>query len=283
MNYRHAYHAGNFADVLKHSAMVAILSHLRRKETPFAVIDTHAGRGLYTLDSAEAAKTGEAQGGIGKILAAASLPAPLDEYAELVRGLGANEYPGSPLLAVRCLRAQDRLIAIEKHEEEAALLTAALRPYRNAQAMTGDGYAALTKLTPPRERRGLVLIDPPYEVEDEWAQAIAALIAAHRRFATGIYCLWYPAKDWDAREAAIGEILNSGIARLLQIELELGAGDDAPRAPGQGPRLTATGLLVVNPPFGFSAAMEASVSYLAEILGRGPGARGTVTRLAGDV
>ncbi len=266
MNYRHAYHAGNFADVLKHAALTALLLHLRKKDSPFAVIDTHAGRGIYDLASAEATKTREAEEGILKLPEPEALPGVLRSYAELVNAFRPH-YPGSPLIAAKLLRSRDRLVAIEKHDEEYAVLKAALKSERGARAILGEGYRELAKLVPPPERRGLILIDPPYEEDDEFAAATDALIAAHRRFATGIFLLWYPVKERRAIEAAIGEVLNAGIRRLLRIEFDIGSGPD------EDERLSAAGLLCINPPFGFAAEMETAGAFLAHRLGRSPAAR----------
>ncbi len=163
MNYRHAFHAGNFADVVKHLALVSILAHLRRKPAAFAAIDTHAGRGLYELGGSEAQRSGEAASGIARLLDMADGPQTLGLYLDLVRGLGAERYPGSPLIAAKLLREQDRLVAVEKHPEDLRALAAGLAPFRKARAVEGDGYARLAALLPPPERRGLILIDPPYE------------------------------------------------------------------------------------------------------------------------
>jgi 23S rRNA (adenine2030-N6)-methyltransferase len=172
--------------VLKHAALVAVLAHLRKKDTPFAVIDAHAGRGVYDLSSAEASKTGEAAGGIARLLAQAGLPDPLPLYCEIVRGFGDARYPGSPLIAARLLRRQDRLVAIEKHPEEFAALAASLAGINNARAVEGDYRVHMKKLLPPSERRGVVLVDPPYEAEGEFIDAARTIIESWRRFATGI-------------------------------------------------------------------------------------------------
>src|SRR6185312_17179965 len=165
MNYRHAYHAGNFADVVKHIALTGVLLHLRKKETPFAVIDSHAGRGLYDLSGTEAKRTGEAASGIEKLRGLKGEGA-LGRYLEIA---GESDlYPGSPVIAAKLLRPQDRLVAIEKHPQEFASLRQALAPWRKARAVEGDGAAKLPALLPPAERRGLVLIDPPFEAADEF-------------------------------------------------------------------------------------------------------------------
>jgi 23S rRNA (adenine2030-N6)-methyltransferase len=273
MNYRHAYHAGNFADVVKHLALVAILLHLRRKDTPFAVIDTHAGRGRYDLSGAEASRTAEAANGIGR-LGGVEAEGALGEY--LARASGGTTYPGSPLLAAMLLRPQDRLVAIEKHPEEFDALTTALAPYRNTRAEAGDGYARLPALLPPKERRGLILIDPPFESPDEFAQAADALRTGLKRFATGIYVLWLPIKSAAEANAFAGEILNAGAKKALRIDIEIGV---APAADGKE-RLSAAGLIVVNPPYGLAEEMQAALAQIAPLLSAG--ARFSVTSIAGE-
>jgi 23S rRNA (adenine2030-N6)-methyltransferase len=257
-----------------------VLAHLRKKDTPFAVIDAHAGRGVYDLSSVEAKKTGEAEGGIGRLLAQANLPDPLAPYCDIVRGFGDKCYPGSPLIAVKMLRRQDRLVAIEKHSDEFASLAAAIAGIGNARAIHGDYRAQLKKLLPPPERRGVVLFDPPYEAEDELIEAARAIIGSWHRFATGIYLLWYPAKHRASLDAVAGELLNAGLASLLSLELDIGA--EAASEPGRAPPMSATGLLVVNPPFGFASHMTETLRTLTILLGRGPDARSSVTRLAGE-
>jgi 23S rRNA (adenine2030-N6)-methyltransferase len=279
MNYRHAYHAGNFADVLKHAALVAVLSHLRKKETPFAVIDAHAGRGLYDLSSGEPRKTAEAEGGIVRLLAQAELPDPLSLYCEIVRDFGQDRYPGSPLIAAKLLRAKDRLVAIENHPDEFAGLSVALADVKRARAVHGDYLRELKRLLPPPERRGVVLIDPPYEAEDEFIVATREIIACWRRFATGIYLFWYPAKHRASVEASAGELLSAGITSLLRLDLDVGT-SHAPREAGRAPPMTAAGLLVVNAPFGFAEAMNATLPVLTKLLGREEDARSSLTVLA---
>jgi 23S rRNA (adenine2030-N6)-methyltransferase len=281
MNYRHAFHAGNFADVLKHTALTAVLLHLRKKATPFAVIDTHGGRGLYDIAGAEAQKTGEAARGIGRLRDASSLPGVLGAYGDIVRDFGAHAYPGSPLIAARLLRPNDRLVAIEKQEEECRALAAALAGNETARIVPGDAYRELKRLLPPHERRAVVLIDPPYEEEGEFAAATRALLEAHRRFATGIYLLWYPAKMRAEEEAASGELLNAGVGSLLRVGLDVGSDEHvAMRVEGRGPPMHATGLLVVNPPFGFAEDIRVVADFLARHLAQGPGAGASVEWLA---
>jgi 23S rRNA (adenine2030-N6)-methyltransferase len=277
MNYRHAFHAGNFADCLKHAALVAVLLHLRKKETPFAVIDAHGGRGLYDIGGEQAKKTGEAQSGIKQLLRPDSVPGVLEAYRDLVRSFGENIYPGSPLIVLKLLRTQDRLVAIEKQSDEYAALAVALAGDSRGRVVRGDYPRELPRLLPPPERRGLVLIDPPYEAENEFVIATRALIAAQQRFATGIFLLWYPVKERPLVAASAGELLNAGIASLLKVELDLGAPHS--NVAGREP-LSAAGLLVVNPPFGFAEEMRKIVPFLAKILGQGAGAEGVVHSFA---
>ena len=259
MNYRHAYHAGNFADVIKHLALVATLAHLKKKDKPFAVFDTHAGRGLYDLQSNEATKTGEAETGIGRLAALGDASPPLGDYLNLAHAFGAQRYPGSPLIAARLLRPQDRLVAIEKHEEEARALTRSLAPFARARVMEGDGYERLIALLPPPERRGLVLIDPPYEAPDEFAQAAQTFARAYRRFATGIYLIWFPIKLPSTANAFCAEVLAAGVSKALRIDIDIGALEDE--------RLHAAGLLVINPPFGFDEEMRTALAVVSPLLG----------------
>lgn len=275
MNYRHAYHAGNFADCLKHAALVAVLTHLRKKETPFVFIDTHAGRGVYDLGGEEARKTGEAKDGILRLLTGDPLDGTLARYTALVREEGEGRYPGSPLIAAKLLRKQDRLVAVEKHAQEHEALVALLKRYRNCRAVLGDGYAELKKLLPPPERRGCILIDPPFERPDEFKEATRALTAAHEKFPQGVYLFWYPAKEKAALEATIGELANAGVTPVLKIEFDTG-GSASPAAEGRGPKLTAAGLLAVNPPLGFEENMRGILGDFAARLGTGGKAHDTV-------
>ncbi|MEJ0026533.1 MAG: 23S rRNA (adenine(2030)-N(6))-methyltransferase RlmJ [Rhizomicrobium sp.] len=274
MNYRHAFHAGNFADVVKHLALVAILLHLRRKDAPFAVIDTHAGRGAYDLRGEEATRTGEAANGIGR-LAGLEGEGALGAYLGLARGR--DIYPGSPLIAATLLRPQDRLVAVERHPEDAARLKAALAGIRQVRVEEADGYGRLAALLPPPERRGLVLIDPPFEDAAEFAAEVEALRTGLKRFATGIYLLWFPIKSPAQANAFAGEALSTGARKALRIDIDLGPKADGP---GEKDRLAASGLIVVNPPFGFAEEMAAHLAVVAPLLS--DGARAEVRWLAGE-
>ena len=253
MNYRHGYHAGNFADVVKHLAEIAVLIHLAKKDAPFAVIDSHAGRGLYDLNAQEARKTGEAEAGIGK-LRGLSGPPLLERYLALAAESGATSYPGSPLIAARLLRPQDRLVAIEKHPEEAAILKQVLAPWRKARVEEGDGYGRLVALLPPPERRGLVMIDPPFEAPDEFETAARVVREAYRRFTTGIYLVWYPIKSEAAGNAFVGEVLASGAAKALKVEIAI----EAPEG-----KLGRAGILLLNPPYLFDTEMRDALDVVA--------------------
>jgi 23S rRNA (adenine2030-N6)-methyltransferase len=269
MNYRHAYHAGNFADVVKHLALVSILLHLRKKDSPFAVIDTHAGRGLYDLSGEAAARTGEAANGIGRLMVPAvmgsALPEALHRYLAIVEGASARFYPGSPVIATMMLRPQDRLVAIERHAEEAAALKSALAAFKSKglRSECADGYARLAALLPPPERRGLVLIDPPFESPEEFHDEARALAEGLKRFATGIYLLWFPIKSAAEANAFCGEVLAAGPKKALRIDIDVGAADKAIDA---RERLTGSGLVIVNPPFGFADEMRAALERVAPLL-----------------
>jgi 23S rRNA (adenine2030-N6)-methyltransferase len=276
MNYRHSYHAGNFADVHKHVALAAILMHLKKKVTPFSVIDTHAGAGLYDLSGDEAVRGGEAGDGICRLLAHSARSSALATYLEVVRSFGPERYPGSPPIAAKLLRPKDRIIAIERHPEEFEILRTALASAPNARVLLEDGYRQLPVLVPPPERRGLILIDPPYEDPNEWQRLASVFEEAYRRFANGIYLIWHPLKSSVPAEALAGELKSAGASKLLSLTLDVGA---APQAP-QG-QLSASGLLVVNPPFGFAEEMDAAQQELLPLLRRSSEAKAAVTWLTG--
>lgn len=273
MNYRHGFHAGNFADVLKHLLLVRLLVYLTRKETPFRVIDTHAGDGAYDLRAEEAERTGEWRDGIARLadLSAASTKARelLAPYLEIVGAMDAEGrpdlYPGSPLIARRIMRAQDRAIFCELHPQAAAKLAAFCADDPRVKVIPIDGYVGLGAYAPPKERRGLVLIDPPFEQRDELSRTLDAFLKAHRKWPTGIYALWRPVKD-DSETRAFHRALGaSGVRRVLGVELSIGALSD-PR------RLHRAGLVVVNPPFVFEEEARVLLPFLAKRLAQGEGA-----------
>lgn len=260
MNYRHGFHAGNHADVLKHLALTLILARLLEKPASFAVLDTHAGAGLYDLESPEAQRSPEWRDGVGKLLDWADAPAPLQPYLAAVRALGAPKtYPGSPLLCLHALRAQDRYLGCELHPEEARALKDRLRGFPNAQIHQRDGYEAIKALTPFPERRGLILIDPPYEKPDEIEASVAAIREIAARFSNAIILWWRPLKrafDLTAADAEIGPALRADLAIA---------------DPNAGKGLAASSLLIRNPPFGLEPALREALPALAERLAIGPG------------
>jgi 23S rRNA (adenine2030-N6)-methyltransferase len=260
VNYRHVFHAGNFADVVKHLALVAALLHLKKKDKAFRVIDSHAGRGLYAIKGEEAARTKEAEQGIQRLrdVTFADPPLALATYLKCVRAEAEGHYPGSPRLAARLLRPQDRLTAIEKHPQEAAALASMLKAFPNARAICADGYEQLHALLPPPERRGVILIDPPYELPDEFERASRLLAQAYRCFSTGIYLVWFPIKSKPEADAFCGEAMARGIERAARIDVDVGGGNG---------KLCAAGLLVVNPPYGLVEEMGAAAVLIAPLLG----------------
>jgi 23S rRNA (adenine2030-N6)-methyltransferase len=269
MNYRHAFHAGNFADVVKHAVLARIIVHLKEKPAAFRVIDTHAGAGLYDLSGPEASRTGEWREGIGRLRAAQLAPdvrallAPyLNVVAALNPGADLKIYPGSPALAQSLLRDQDRLVACEREPNAARTLATFVHGDARAKAVEIDGYTALNAYVPPKERRGLVLIDPPYEQPDEFERLAQALATAHRKWPTGIYALWYPIKNLRETAAFARRIAASGIARVLRAELTLARTDSE--------RLGGSGLIVVNPPWRLEQELSVLMPALAQALGAGP-------------
>jgi 23S rRNA (adenine2030-N6)-methyltransferase len=255
VNYRHAYHAGNFGDCMKHALLVWLVRALLRKPAPFAVLDTHAGIGRYDLAAGPAERTGEWRGGIASLLEAP--PPPLADYVGLVTSLGL--YPGSPSLIRSLLRPADRLIACELHPEDHASLKQNFLGDRQVAVHLRDGWQALGALLPPTPRRGLVLIDPPYEQPDEISRLPEAIALAHRRFATGILAAWYPIKHLAPRRALHEALQNSRIPDIVAAEFLL-------RSPTDPARLNGCGLVVVNPPFGFLPAAEAILAALRDRL-----------------
>ncbi|MEI8296535.1 MAG: 23S rRNA (adenine(2030)-N(6))-methyltransferase RlmJ [Pseudomonadota bacterium] len=266
MNYRHAYHAGNFADVLKHVALVAALEHLGRKSTPYCFLDTHAGRGDYPLGAAETQRAGEFRDGISKLLEAKDPPPAAARYLELIRSLGVEDghllrYPGSPRIALALMRGTDRAALVELEPREAEALRQLVRADGRAAVHERDGYEALGALLPPREKRGLVLIDPPYEDPNEYENLERALIAALARWPLGTYMVWYPIKHGDASGRLLARMAATHIRRQLAVELTVER-DDLPGG------LNGTGLLIINPPFQLDQQLAATLPWLQRLLAR---------------
>jgi 23S rRNA (adenine2030-N6)-methyltransferase len=267
MNYRHAFHAGNFADVMKHALLVRMLAYLQRKETPLRVIDTHAGIGLYDLSSEEAGRTGEWGEGIGRL--EKPLPGPAEEILAPYRALlaavraryGEKAYPGSPAIMREMLRPQDRGVLVELHPKDNAALAARYNAISNLKVMHLDGWTALHALIPPREKRGLVLIDPPYEELGELDRLGSELLTALEKWPTGVYAGWYPIKDISQVDAFYRTLGRESERPGLRLEILI----DDPREPG---RLNGAGLVVLNPPWSLKADAQALLPSLAERLSR---------------
>jgi 23S rRNA (adenine2030-N6)-methyltransferase len=271
LSYRHAFHAGNHADVLKHCLLLQLIRHFAQKDKPFWVIDSHAGAGLYALDSGYATKLAEYRDGIGRLWSRTDLPAALADYVQQVRALNPDgqlrRYPGSPWLAWRALREQDQLRLFERHSSDSQLLQDNFRQAgRRVLVSAGDGFAGLKASLPPAPRRGLILIDPSYETRDDYGKVVAALKDGLARFATGTYVVWYPqlvraeARDLPAR-----------LQRLpMQSWLHVSLSVRRPSPDGVG--MHGSGLFVVNPPWTLPGLLAEVMPYLVAVLGQDPGA-----------
>lgn len=270
MNYRHAYHAGNFADVVKHVILSRIVEYLKRKDQAFRVIDTHAGIGLYDLRGTEAGKTGEWTGGIRRIFdavekgeipdAAIELLQPyLDVVRTVNKGKELRHYPGSPLLTRHLLRKQDRLSALELHPQDAKKLAKLFDGDYQVRVIELDGWLALGAHMPPKEKRGLVLVDPPFEIAGEFDRLVDGLVKAHKRFPGGTFALWYPVKDRRETERFAKCLRETEIPKIMRIELAI-------RAPSLEPKLDGTGMIIVNPPYTLESEMQILLPCLTKLL-----------------
>ena len=278
MNYRHAFHAGNFADVVKHIVLTRILIYLHEKPAAFRVIDTHAGAGLYDLTSEEARRGGEWLTGIARVMQArfseTALPL-LRPYLDIVRAFNPPgelaAYPGSPLIARALLRPQDRLTACEVADGARKNLIDALRRDAQAKVVDLDGWVALPAFVPPNERRGLVLIDPPFEAKDEFERLAGRFAAAFTKWPTGIYVLWYPAKSRRATDELADRVAEIAattrpVGKCMRLDFSV-----APQAAGSA--LASAGLLIVNPPFALHGELKIILPELEKPLGQGGAAR----------
>lgn len=270
MNYRHVYHAGNFADVAKHLLLVLCLDHLRKKDTPFFVLDAHAGTGYYNLQSIEAQKTREYEAGIAKLIQAAPQNADVNLYLSKVKDdFQKRHYPGSPLIAARMLRSSDRMIANELHEEDVETLKRMMGLRHNAHITAVDAYQSIRANVPPPERRGLVLIDPPYEIEsNEHEILVKQMQEWKKRWPTGTYIIWYPVKD-SLPSAKLHEAAAAlGLNRTWLCEYR---DADLPPLPasdrGDRKRMRSTGLMVFNAPYQVPERVEAALTQVAGVLG----------------
>ena len=270
LSYRHAFHAGNHADVLKHMVLVDLIGHLEQKDKPFWYIDTHAGAGLYPLDTPTALKTGEFRDGIGRLWTEPGLPAPVQAYVDQVRTVNRSgrllHYPGSPQFALQMLRPDDRLHLFDLHSTDSRLLQKQYDGERRVRALAGDGYAGLKALLPPQPRRALVLVDPSYEDRQDYRQVVGAVEDALRRFATGIYMVWYPLLS--KRESVRLPVALAALRERdwLQVELRV----KAPAEDGIG--MHGSGLFVFNPPWTLPSTLEAALPALVRLLGQDTGA-----------
>ena len=271
LSYRHSFHAGNFADVIKHIVLVEILQHLCRKETPFDFIDTHAGAGLFDLGSEHAGKLQEFNDGIAKLAQPewpelAAYFAVLNSYNSPGNSPGKlQHYPGSPMIARHFLRARDREWLFELHPADFEILQSNVAGDRRVKVAREDGFHGLLGLLPPLSRRALVLIDPAYEVKDDFLQVVKTCTRAWKKFATGIYVVWYPVVERARIDELASRFVNSGIRNIQRFELGLTA-DTAARG------LTAAGLIVINPPWTLMERMTALLPRLVAALGRDDGA-----------
>jgi 23S rRNA (adenine2030-N6)-methyltransferase len=265
MNYRHVYHAGNFADVIKHAVLALAVAHLERKEAPFFSLDTHAGIGAYDLSSIEAGKTGEFLSGVVPVLEASEPPAEILPYIAAVRAANGGEggalrwYPGSPALVRALIRPQDRMAVVELHPEDADDLRRRFAGDRQVGVHHMDGYTALKGLLPPPERRGLVLIDPPYEVKDELERLRRGLAQAFKRWSTGFYMVWYPIKGREPITRFQATLAADGMPKTLVAELLIRPDDDPFR-------LNGCGLLLVNPPWTLAESLASLLPWLVSVL-----------------
>ena len=262
MNYRHIYHAGNFADVIKHAILALIFEYLKRKDTPVMVLDAHAGLGLYDLSGVEAQKTGEWRGGVGKLWGR-EVPPSLRPWMTIVQALNPDgellAYPGSPKVIQHLMRSKDRLVLVEKHPDDQVRLAEEFRRDTRVKVHLADAYAQLKACVPPVERRGLVLIDPPYEEKDETQKLVRGMAQALKRWPTGIYCIWYPIKARAPIDGFLADLNALDLPPTLVAELMLRGGDDPFR-------LNGCGLAIVNPPWILEAQLQEMLPHLVQAI-----------------
>ena len=278
MNYRHAYHAGNHADVLKHAVLARLFEHMKKKDKPFRVVDAHAGIGLYDLSGIEAGKTGEWEGGVAKLAEpfAPEVEALLAPYRAVIAALnpqgGLRYYPGSPELSLRLMRAQDRLIANELHPQDAIALEREYLKDQRCDVTAMDAETCLKAKLPPPERRGLILVDPPYEVKNEAEKTVRMLEQGVRRFAQGVFVVWYPLKADRTAETVVAGAKDIGLPSTLKVELRV-------REAFSGGGLAGSGLVILNTPWKLDQELRLLVPALAQRLGLGRWGQGEVSWL----
>jgi len=269
LSYRHGYHAGNYADVLKHSMLLQVLKSMQKKDKPYVYIDTHAGAGAYSLNDEFAQKTGEYLDGVAKLWEANNLPTALADYVEAVKIFNGEfdqltVYPGSPSFVDAELRPKDRMVLHELHGTDHQLLEEYFDQDKQVRVIKGDGLQGLMAAVPPPERRGVILIDPSYEIKSDYIDVAQTIIKAHKRFATGVFMLWYPVVKREQTEAMLNLLKNSGIKKQLRIEQAISADSDEFG-------MTAAGLWIINPPWQTDELAKAALDYLAPILGHADG------------
>ncbi|GKW12847.1 MULTISPECIES: 23S rRNA (adenine(2030)-N(6))-methyltransferase RlmJ [Pectobacterium] len=263
LSYRHSFHAGNHADVLKHTVQSLIITALKEKEKPFLYLDTHAGAGRYQLSGEHAERTGEYLDGIAKIWQRDDIPAELEPYMQAVRTYNHNGqlryYPGSPLIARQLLREQDKLHLTELHPSDFPLLRNEFQKDARTKVSRDDGYQQLKSQLPPLSRRGFVLIDPPYELKTDYQAVVKGIKEGHKRFGTGVFALWYPVVLRQHIKRMLKELEATGIRNILQIELAV-----LPDSDRYG--MTASGMIVINPPWKLAAQMKSVLPWLHNVL-----------------
>lgn len=264
LSYRHSFHAGNHADVVKHIVQMLIIESLQQKEKGFYYLDTHSGVGRYRLSSEEAEKNAEYQEGIGRLWQQSDLPAEVQRYINLIKeanggGKTLRYYAGSPLIAALMLRPQDRALLTELHPTDFPLLRNNFKEFKNFSAKRENGFQQLKSTLPPKERRGLVLIDPPYELKEDYDLVVQAIEEGYKRFATGIYAIWYPVVLRQQTKRIVKGLEATGIRKILQIEFAV-----RPDSDQRG--MTASGMIVVNPPWQLETQMKNILPYLAKTL-----------------
>ncbi|HDZ9206297.1 TPA: 23S rRNA (adenine(2030)-N(6))-methyltransferase RlmJ [Vibrio cholerae] len=263
LSYRHSFHAGNHADVLKHIVQSLILNSLQQKEKPFVYHDTHSGVGRYDLTHKWSEKTGEYKQGIARVWQQDHIPAELDSYLDAIRQLNQGEtlryYPGSPRVARAHLREQDRMVLTELHPSDYPLLEQEFHRDRQVSIYKEDGFARLKASLPPQERRGLVLIDPPYELAKEYGDVVRAIAHSYKRWATGIYAIWYPVVNRCDIDDMLQGLQGLEIRKILQIELGV-----APDTNERG--MTASGMIVINPPWTLESQMQTILPFLKQAI-----------------
>jgi 23S rRNA (adenine2030-N6)-methyltransferase len=264
LSYRHAFHAGNFADVLKHSVLSLVMDYMLRKNKGFSYIDTHAGAGMYLLKSESAQKTGEYLDGIAKLWQRNDTPEELAEYIEIINELNADQqlkiYPGSPTIAQQFMRRQDASFLYDLHPADHQLLSELFENKRKVQVFKSNGYKALKAHLPPVTRRAIVLIDPPYEMKTDYHDAVNAIIDGYKQFNSGTFILWYPVVHRHYIDQMQQQFCTSEVRNVLQLELQMDADNDE-----YG--MTGTGLFVVNPPWTLTQQVQSILPYLCTHLG----------------